>query len=161
MKLQFSGSPEVTATRERVWAALLDPRFVAASAPGVEDVEVISPERYDLHLGLGVAFIKVHVVMHVLMHDLEPGRRAKLTATGTAPGTEVEVRSHIRIEELSTDRQRLNWVAEGEVHGALAGLGARLLEGVVRSFTEDFWNDFARRVSAGGTAQIPSSADGP
>ena len=34
----------------------------------------------------------------------------------------------------------------------LAGAGARLLEGVVRSFTEDFWNDFARRVSAGGGA---------
>lgn len=146
MKLQFSGSPEVVATRERVWESLLDPRFVAASAPGVEQVEVHSPERYDLHLALGVAFMKVHVVMHVLMHDLDPRRSARLTATGTAAGTEVTIRSHIRIEELDADRQRLDWEAEGEVHGALAGLGARLLEGVVRSFTEDFWNDFARRV---------------
>jgi len=150
MKLQLSGSPEITATREQVWTALLDPRFVAASAPGVEDVEVISPERYDLHLGIGVAFLKVHIVMHVLMHDLHPQKSASLTASGTAPGTEVEVRSQVRIEELDPGRQRLNWEAEGEVHGALAGLGARLLEGIVRSFTEDFWNDFARRVSAGG-----------
>jgi carbon monoxide dehydrogenase subunit G len=146
MKLLFSGSPEVTATQDRVWKALLDPHFVAASAPGVEEVEVVSPEQYNLHLGLGVAFFKLHIVMHVRMHDLEPQTNARLTATGSAPGTEVEVRSRIHIEPLALDRQRLYWEAEGEVQGALAGLGARLLEGVVRSFTEDFWNDFARRV---------------
>ena len=54
MKLLFSGSPEVTATQDRVWKALLDPHFVAASAPGVEEVEVVSPEQYNLHLGLDV-----------------------------------------------------------------------------------------------------------
>lgn len=149
MKLHFAGSPEVTATRERVWDALLDPHFVAASAPGVEEVEVLSAERYDLHLGIGVAFFKLRIVMHVRMHDLEPLENARLTATGSAPGTEVEVRSRIHIEPLSPDRQRLEWEAEGEVQGALAGLGARLLEGVVRSFTEDFWNDFAERVGRG------------
>jgi carbon monoxide dehydrogenase subunit G len=146
MKLQFSGSPEVRATPERVWTALLDPHFVGASAPGVEEVEVLSPERYNLHLGLGVAFFKLHIVMHVRMHDLQPREHASLTATGSAPGTEIEVRSRIRIEPLAPDCQRLHWDAEGEVQGALAGLGARLLEGVVRSFTEDFWNDFAERV---------------
>lgn len=146
MKLEFSGSPQVTATRERVGNALLDPHFVGASAPGVEEVEVLSPERYNLHLGLGIAFFKLRIVMHVRMHDLEPQERASLTATGSAPGTEVEVRSRIHIEPLAPERQRLNWEAEGEVQGALAGLGARLLEGVVRSFTEDFWNDFAMRV---------------
>jgi carbon monoxide dehydrogenase subunit G len=146
MKLHFSGAPEVTVTQERVWKALLDPHFVGASAPGVEEVEVLSSDRYNLHLGLGIAFFKLHIVMHVRMHDLQPQEQASLTATGSAPGTEVEVRSRIHIEPLAPDRQRLNWQAEGEVQGALAGLGARLLEGVVRSFTEDFWNDFARRV---------------
>jgi carbon monoxide dehydrogenase subunit G len=149
MKLHFAGSPEVTATQERVWKALLDPHFVAASAPGVEEVEVLSTDRYNLHLGLGVAFFKLHIVMHVRMHDLQPQENASLTATGSAPGTEIEVRSRIHIEPLTPDRQRLDWQAEGEVQGALAGLGARLLEGVVRSFTEDFWNDFAERVGRG------------
>lgn len=146
MKLQFSGAPEVHATRERVWQALLDPHFVGASAPGVEQITVINAERYDLHLGIGVAFLKLHIVMHVQMHDLVAGERAQLTATGTAAGTDVKVHSAIAIEPLAADRQKLAWSAEGEVEGALANLGARLLEGVVRSFTEDFWEDFARRV---------------
>jgi carbon monoxide dehydrogenase subunit G len=149
MKLHFAGSPEVTATQERVWKALLDPHFVAASAPGVEEVEVLSTDRYNLHLGLGVAFFKLHIVMHVRMHDLQPQENASLTATGSAPGTEIEVRSRIHIEPLAPDRQRLDWQAEGEVQGALAGLAARLLVGVVRSFTEDFWYDFEERVGRG------------
>ena len=40
MKLEFAGAPEVTVSREEVWARLMDPNFVAASAPGVESVEV-------------------------------------------------------------------------------------------------------------------------
>jgi carbon monoxide dehydrogenase subunit G len=148
MKLQFSGAPEVHATRERVWQALLDPHFVGASAPGVETITVLDAEQYDLHLAIGVAFLKLHIVMHVRMHDLVPEERAQLTATGMAAGTEVTVHSSIAIKPLAPERQQLAWSAEGEVQGALANLGARMLEGVVRSFTEDFWEDFAKRVSA-------------
>ena len=35
MKLEFSGSPMIKATREGVWDRLLDPDFVAASTPGL------------------------------------------------------------------------------------------------------------------------------
>lgn len=148
MNLHFEGQPDITATRSRVWTALLDPRFVVQSAPGVEELDIRSPEAYRMRVGVGVAFFKVHVDMEVRLHDLVPEESARLTATGHAAGTDVAVRSAVRIETLAPDRQRLHWAADGEVHGALAELGVRLLEGTVRAFTEDFWNDFARRVSA-------------
>ena len=34
MKLEFSGAPVIPTSREHVWQKLLDPDFVAASAPG-------------------------------------------------------------------------------------------------------------------------------
>ena len=45
MKLEFSGAPEVTAPRQVVWDRLMDPQFVAASAPGVESVEAVDPHH--------------------------------------------------------------------------------------------------------------------
>ena len=39
MTLQFSGAPEIRATREQVWRRLLDPEFIGRSAPGVETVD--------------------------------------------------------------------------------------------------------------------------
>jgi carbon monoxide dehydrogenase subunit G len=35
------------------------------------------------------------------------------------------------------------------VSGTVASVGARLLEGTSRKLTEQFWTDFAQRVSAG------------
>jgi carbon monoxide dehydrogenase subunit G len=38
------------------------------------------------------------------------------------------------------------------VEGTLAGVGARLVEGVARRLTERFWEDFAERVEAEAAA---------
>jgi len=54
MKLEFSGAPEITASRQQVWAKLMDPDFVAASAPGVESVEAVDPTQFKVVSGLGV-----------------------------------------------------------------------------------------------------------
>jgi carbon monoxide dehydrogenase subunit G len=41
------------------------------------------------------------------------------------------------------DASRAMWLGPD---GALAGVGARLVEGVARKLTERFWEDFAQRV---------------
>ena len=48
MRVSFSGSNEVTAPRRLVWQRLLDPQFVAASAPGVEKVEQVDDSHFQL-----------------------------------------------------------------------------------------------------------------
>src|SRR5687768_2414336 len=148
MNLVFSGTPEIRATRESVWQRLLDPHFIAASAPGVESVEVLGPHRFRMHLGFGVAMLKMHFDLDVGFHDIVPMDRARMEAAGEAPGTMVKMESHIRIEELAPRLQRLHWRAETHVDGALAGLGARLVESVARKLTERFWEDFAERAES-------------
>ena len=61
----------------------------------------------------------------------------------------VEVVSHLRLEDSGPEKTRLNWSATSEMSGTVANVGGRLLEGVARRLTEQFWTDFARRVSAG------------
>ena len=152
MNLAFSGTPEIRASRESVWQRLLDPHFIAASAPGVESVEVLGPNRFRMHLGFGVAMLKMHFDLDVGFHDIVPMEQARMQAVGEAPGTAVKMESHIRIEEIEPRLQRLHWKAETHVDGALAGLGARLVEGVARKLTERFWEDFAERAERAGAA---------
>jgi len=146
MKLAFAGTPEIRATRDEVWRRVLDPRFVAASAPGVESVEVLAENRFRMTLGFGIALLRFRFAMDVGFHDIVARESARMEARGSAPGTTVAMVSRIRIEELAPERQRLHWTAETVVDGALAGVGARLVEGVARKLTERFWEDFATRV---------------
>lgn len=148
MKLTFSGTPEIRATRDEVWRRILDPHFVAQSAPGIQSVEVLGDNRFRMHLGFGVAMLKFDFAMDVGFHDITPQESARMEARGEAPGTRVAMDSRIRIEEVDPGHQRLHWEAETTVDGALAGVGAPLVEGVARRLTERFWEDFARRVEA-------------
>lgn len=148
MKLEFSGSPDISAPRERVWERLMDPQFVAQSAPGVESVEALDPNHFKVVSAFGVGAIKVRFKLDVELFDVEQPESAKMRARGKAPGSAVDVVSSMQLEDAGSGHTRLNWTATSDVSGTVASVGARLMEGTARKLTEQFWTDFARRVSA-------------
>ncbi|HEY5939851.1 MAG TPA: carbon monoxide dehydrogenase subunit G [Gemmatimonadales bacterium] len=148
MKLEFSGSPEITAGKELVWARLMDPHFLARSAPGVESVEVIDPTHFKVISGFGAGSFKIRFTMDVELFDIAPERSARMRMQAQAPGSAVDVLSSIEIQKAGPNAVRLNWSATSEITGTVAGLGARLMEGAARRLTEQFWTDFARRVTS-------------
>jgi carbon monoxide dehydrogenase subunit G len=150
MKLEFSGSPKIAAPREQVWDRLMDPDFVAQSAPGVESVDTLDPTHFKVISGFGVGSIKVRFTMDVELFDIVEQRSAKMRIRGKAPGSAIDVVSSMRIDDADSGGSRLNWSATSQVSGTVASVGARLMEGTARKLTEQFWTDFARRVSAEG-----------
>ena len=149
MKLEFTGSSEITASREKVWQRLMDPNFIAAFGPGVESVEAVDPTHFTVVSGIGVGALKVKFKLDVELSDVIPPERVRMTARGRAPGSAVDVASNVWLSEAGDGRTRLDWAATSTLSGAVASVGARFLEGTARRLTEQFWNDFARRVSAG------------
>lgn len=147
MKLEFSGSPTIAAPRERVWERLMDPQFVAQSAPGVESVDAVDPTHFKVISGFGVGSIKLRFTMDVELFDIVAGTSAKMRVRGKAPGSAIDVVSSMQIGEAGPGASQLNWSATSEVSGTVASVGARLMEGTARKLTEQFWTDFAQRVS--------------
>jgi carbon monoxide dehydrogenase subunit G len=149
MKLEFSGSPVIRATREYVWSRLTDPDFVAASGPGIETVEALDPTHFKVVSGLGVGSVKVRFKLDVELFDIVEGQSLKMRSRGKAPGSMVDIVSSLQIADAAPGTVRLDWSATSEVSGTVASVGARLLEGTARKLTEGFWTDFARRVGEG------------
>jgi carbon monoxide dehydrogenase subunit G len=152
MKLQFSGAPEIAASRDQVWKRLMDPNFVARSAPGVESVETIDPTHFKVVSAFGVGAVKLRFTLNVELFDVVEPEAAKMRARGKAPGSNVDMVAAIRVEEAAPGRVRLSWTADSDVSGTVASVGARLLEGTARKLTEQFWLDFAQRVQEGSKA---------
>ena len=149
MKLEFSGAPVIDAPRMAVWQRLMDPNFIAASAPGVETVEAVDPTHFNVISGLGIGPVRLQFRLDVELSDIVEQERLRMVALGRGPGSEVDVVSSVRLEDAGPGRTRLDWAATCSVSGVLAGLGTRMLEGTARRLTEDFWTDFARRAGAG------------
>ena len=150
MKLEFSGSPAIAAPRERVWERLMDPRFVAQSAPGVESVEAVDPTHFKVISGFGLGSIRVRFTMDVELFDIDAGKSARMRVRGKAPGSAIDVVSNLQVDDAGSGGTQLNWSATSEVSGTVANVGARLMEGTARKLTEQFWTDFAQRVSQEG-----------
>ena len=150
MKLEFSGSPAIAAPRERVWERLMDPHFVAQSAPGVESVEAVDPTHFKVISGFGIGSIRVRFTMDVELFDIDAGKSAKMRVRGKAPGSAIDVVSNLQVDDAGSGGTQLKWSATSEVSGTVANVGARLMEGTARKLTEQFWTDFAQRVSQEG-----------
>ena len=149
MQLEFSGAPEIGAPRTVVWRRLTDPDFIAASAPGVEAVETVSPTHFRVASGLGVGAMRVKFSLDVELSDIVEPERLRMVSRGKGAGSEVDVVSSVQLAELRADRTRLTWAATCTVSGVLAGLGSRFIEATARRLTEEFWSDFARRAGTG------------
>jgi carbon monoxide dehydrogenase subunit G len=148
MKFEFAGAPVIPAPRQVVWDRLTDPDFVAASAPGVESVEALSSTHYTVVSGVGVGAMKIRFNVEVELFDIVEREALSMRSRGNGAGSVVEILSAVRLEDADGGT-RLDWRAVSDVTGAVAGLGGRLDEGVARLLTEQFWADFARRVSLG------------
>lgn len=146
MQLDFSGAPEIPAPRAEVWSRLMDPEFIAASAPGVESVEPVDARRFRVISGIGIGVVRLRFRLDVELFDIAEGERLKMRALGRAPGSTVDTVSAVRLEDTRSGGTRLNWSARTEVGGTVASLGVRLVEGIARRLTEQFWLDFAHRV---------------
>jgi len=148
MKFEFSGAPIIRAPRQVVWNRLTDPDFVAASAPGVESVEARDPTHYSVVSGVGLGVMKIRFNVDVELFDIVEREALSMRSRGNGAGSVVEVVSAVRLVDADGGT-RLDWRATSDVSGALAGLAGRMVEGVARMLTEQFWTDFARRVNNG------------
>src|SRR6187551_576997 len=104
LHMEFSGSPEVRADRPDVWRRVVDPHFVARSAPGVQTVREIGPDQYRIESMIGVGPIKLEFVIEIAISERVEPERARLRATASAHGATVGVMSAVRLEPLDVGR---------------------------------------------------------
>jgi len=148
MIFEFGGAPELDSPREAVWRHLQDGDMMAACTPGTETFEIRGPGRYSVKCSVGSGLVRAHVVLEAELHDLVHPESLRLRATGTAPGSTLDVETLVRLEALGPERTRLTWTSVTGVHGMLAKFGRGMIEDTLRQFTEKFWTNVAERAAA-------------
>jgi uncharacterized protein len=131
--MQFSDSTEIRAPREKVWKFLIDPEKVGSCGPGVESIDVIDDTHFKAKAKVGVGFITAKFNVDMTIVDMDPPNRAVLKAHGQAPGNAVDATATMRLSESPEgDVTVLDWEADVIISGALASVGARMIEGTAK-----------------------------
>jgi len=161
VRLETSGIQEIGAPVAVVWSNLIDPAFVAAAAAGVESVEPIGATQFRVVALLGVGSISLRFTLHVHLHDVDPLAGVRMSVQGAAPGSAMRVEAGATLATLETGGTQLAWTVTSDVHGTIASIGARLLQGTMRRKTETFWGQFAANCAAAPAPARTAGATAP
>lgn len=144
MQLHLDGSNSMNASREKVYALLTDPGFLAKSLPDAEDVRVIDENSLEARLKLRIAVVTSTLKMKLTLSSKEPTTRAKLVAEGTGSGSAIKITSVFTLEGDSPTK--MTWSADAEISGVMAGLGSTLLRGFATRKVGEIFEGITRAV---------------
>jgi 2-furoyl-CoA dehydrogenase large subunit len=148
--LSGKGSVCVAASREAVWAMLLDPDALAGMIPGVHTVQRVSDTQFRAEVTLGVGPVQGRYRVEVRLSDLEVPR--SITLSGTADGA-LGFGQARGVVTLSDEGgvTRVGWHYDAAIGGKVASIGGRLLDGAARVIIGRFFAALAVRAGGGGT----------
>jgi carbon monoxide dehydrogenase subunit G len=137
--MRFAGTERIPASRARVWQFLTDPNAVAECVPDVEGLEIVDPARFKATVKTGIGPVRGKFGFDVAWRELIEPSRARLSARGKTGGSAVGVDSTMDLAEAGANETDLAWSADVVVHGMIASVGARLLDGFAKKQTEHFF----------------------
>src|ERR1043166_5258158 len=95
--MHFSGSTEIKAPRDRVWAFVIDPQQVGWCGPGVEAIEAVDATHFQARARVGIGVISARCAVALELVESEAPDRAVIKASGQAPGSAVEATGEMRL----------------------------------------------------------------
>lgn len=139
--MRFEGTVTINADREKVFNHLIDPEFVSQCAPGLQSVEVVEPGKlFKVVASIGLGSVKATFTTDVAFDELEVPEFARLKAHGKTPGSAVDVTSEMHLADNGSTATDLHWTADVVVVGTIANLASRLLGGVTKKLSGEFFN---------------------
>lgn len=155
--MEMSGEQHIPLPQQRVWEALNDPEILKACIPGCETIDRVSDNEYKVAMTAAVGPVKAKFAGKLLLSDLNPPNSYSLAfegsggAAGFGKGT---AQVSLAPEAGGT---LLTYKASATVGGKLAQIGSRLIDGVARKMSDDFFARFNSTVTPAAGAALPGS----
>ncbi len=137
--MKVTGSYDLSAPPERVWAALTDPAILARTLPGALSLEQVGDDEYRVTMEAGVASIKGVYHGTVALGDQRPPEGYTLRASGSGgPGT-IDATAAVTLTAVDGGC-RVAYDADAVVGGTIGGIGQRVLAGVAKRTAGQFFS---------------------
>jgi uncharacterized protein len=146
MAMTMSGEQQLTASRDKVWAALNDPAVLKACIPGCETLDVTGENEFSAVATNKIGPVKARFKGKVRLTDLDPPNSYKISGEGDG-GIAGFAKGGATVALSDKDGGTLlTYNVEAQIGGKLAQLGQRLVNGAAKKLADDFFTKFAAAV---------------
>lgn len=143
--MELQGTYSFDAPLERVWDLLMDTGVVASCIPGCRELRPLGGDSYEAELTVAIAAVTGQYKATVAMLDKAPPGFYRLVVEGTGRGGFVKGDAAIALEAQDA-RTIVRVTGQGQVGGAIARVGQRLIEGAGRMLMDRFFACLAARI---------------
>ena len=136
MKIQ--GEQRLTAARQKVWDALLDPEVLAATLPGCEALEPIGPDEYKMKMKLAMASVQGLFDGSVKLTDQKPPESYSLAVKVSGKIGFVNGAGRFDLAEEG-EATLVRYSGDVKVGGMIAAVGQRLMDMTAKMMIKKFF----------------------
>ena len=145
--MNFKGTVTIKAPRDKVWKFLTDPTQLTECAPGLESLEVITPnEKFRAVASIGFGAVKATFTTDATWLDLQAPNSARMKIHGKAPGSVVDGTSEMKLSDGANGSTVLDWSSDIKISGTIASLAARLMGPVTQKLTDTFFTCVRQKI---------------
>ncbi len=142
--MRLAITSHVQASRDRVFAALVDPGVLQRSIPGCESLTETGPDTYEATLKIGVAGLKGTYTGKASIRDRQPPDSLTLGFEGKGGPGFVRGSAAITLSaEGEGSATRVACEADVQVGGLIAAVGSRLVEAAAKKLADDFFRQLS------------------
>lgn len=143
--MEIKGEYQIASSREKVWAALIDPEVLKECIPGCESLEKISDTEFAAKVTAAIGPVRAKFDTSLTLENVQPPESYTLVGSGKSGAAGFGSGSaDVRLYEIDGGTQ-LTYSAEFRVGGKLAQVGSRLVLGATRKMAKEFFGNFSRR----------------
>ena len=146
--MHFEGNHILDAPRETVWELLIDPDVLARISPGVEELIHEEGDRYKAVVQVEVGPVNGKFKGALEMADKVPPERYTLKVTQNSPVGNVKGEFVIAVQQEGEGQCSVSFNGDAKISGVIAGIGQRVLSGVAKSQTAQFFRALEAEVAA-------------
>ena len=155
--MDMQGTRQLSVTQQQAWDALNNPDILKACIPGCDRIEVSGDNQFSMGTALKIGPVSAKFTGKITLSDMNPPASYTLSFEGQG-GVAGFGKGTAQVSLVpNAEGCELNYTVHAQVGGKIAQLGQRLIDGVAKSLSEDFF----KRFDAETEKLYPPSADTP
>jgi carbon monoxide dehydrogenase subunit G len=159
--MEMSGEQHIPLAQQRVWEALNDPEILKACIPGCDSIDRVSENEYKVAMTAAVGPVKAKFSGKLVLSDINPPDSYSLAFEGSGGAAGFGKGSaQVRLSSESGGTL-LTYTANASVGGKLAQIGSRLIDGVAKKMSDDFFERFNKTVAPAPESETAGGAVHP
>lgn len=160
--MELTNEKVIHAPRARVYDALHDPQILRQVIPGLQLLNVVSDERYELTVALKVGPLKSTFQGTITVYNQDPPSGYSLRGTGSGSAGSADGHAHVALASIDPSTTNLAYHLTADLSGQLERLEDEMIRATARTMTAEFFSRLEQLLetadSAPGTIPVREAA---